>query len=62
MCWINIKEELPPNGQKVMTKIHDDKGIRNVTELVRDNNLFFFTNYFFSMYVYYQPTHWKAIV
>jgi hypothetical protein len=55
--WISIKDELPPNGQIVHTRIDDGKGIRNKAELVRDNNLWFFPDY--SMYVYYTPTHWK---
>lgn len=52
--WISVKTMLPPNGQKVMTKIDDEKGLRNIQELSRSNNLWFADG----MYVYYTPTHW----
>lgn len=50
---------LPPEGQVVMTKIDDDKGVRNETTLKRCGNLWFFPDG--SMYVYYVPTHWARL-
>jgi hypothetical protein len=48
-----------PEGVVVETKIDDEKGIRNETTLKRQGRLWFFPDD--SMYVYYQPTHWRAI-
>jgi hypothetical protein len=47
-----------PEGTVVMTKIDDGRGVRNVTELKRPGNLWFFPDG--GMYVYYQPTHWAV--
>ena len=44
-------------NQVVLTKIDDEKGVRNVQELKRLRNLWFFPDG--SMYVYYTPTHWN---
>lgn len=44
-----------PEGVPVMTKIHDEKGERNVQTLIKRRGLFFAGG----MYVYYNPTHWK---
>jgi len=51
--------ETAPERVEVMTKIHDDKGARNETSLVRQRNLWFFPD--MSMYVYYRPTHWMPL-
>ncbi len=48
-----------PTGEVVETRIDDGHGIRNQTTLVRDGNLWFFPDR--SMYVYYSPTHWRAV-
>ncbi len=48
-----------PEGVTVLTKIHDADGERNVQPLKRQGRLWFFEDG--SMYVYYQPTHWKSI-
>lgn len=55
--YIPCTEQLPPNGEVVMTKVDDAKGVRNEQKLKRSNNLWFFPDG--SMYVYYTPTHWK---
>lgn len=55
--WISISEHMPPESQIVDTKIDDEKGIRNETQLVFSNGLWWFPDK--SMYVYYSPTHWK---
>ena len=47
---------LAPAGEVVWTKIDDDKGERNIAQLRRSGNLWFFPDG--SMYVYYVPTHW----
>jgi hypothetical protein len=57
--WISIHEDLPNEGIPVMTKIDDENGVRNEQSLKRMKNLWFYPDG--SMYVYYTPTHWKAI-
>lgn len=47
---------LAPAEETVWTKIHDDDGERNIAQLKRQGNLWFFPDG--SMYVYYTPTHW----
>lgn len=56
--WLLITAELPQDEIEVETKIDDGKGERNVTQLVRQGRLWFFPD--MSMYVYYQPTHWRV--
>jgi hypothetical protein len=51
--------ETAPEGVAVETKIDDGKGVRNVQDLRRWGSLWWFTDG--SMYVYYQPTHWREI-
>lgn len=46
-----------PNGVVVETKIDDGQGVRNITTLKRQGRLWFFPD--MSMYVYYEPTHWR---
>lgn len=46
-----------PDNKVVMTKIHDEGGIRNEQSLKRGGNLWWFPDD--SMYVYYRPTHWR---
>lgn len=57
--WRIITQAEPKNGVEVETKIDDGRGVRNVTTLKRQNNLWFFPD--MSMYVYYTPTHWREI-
>jgi hypothetical protein len=40
-----------------MTKIDDERGVRNEQTLKRQGRLWFYPDD--SMYVYYTPTHWK---
>ncbi len=54
--WISCRDQLPPEGADVLTKIHDAKGCRNEQRLKRRGRLWFFPD--MSMYVYYEPTHW----
>ena len=50
-----------PEGVEVETKIDDDEyGVRNVTALIHERNLWWFPDR--SMYVYYTPTHWRPLV
>ena len=46
-----------PEKIVVQTCIDDGDGRRNVADLVREGNLWFFPDR--SMYVYYKPTHWR---
>ena len=46
-----------PNGVVVETKIDDAFGVRNQQTLKRSGNLWWFPDG--SMYVYYDPTHWR---
>jgi len=48
-----------PDGVVVETKIDDSHGVRNMTTLKRQGNLWFFPDG--KMYVYYQPTHWREV-
>jgi hypothetical protein len=59
MNWISIKEKLPPEKEPVLTRIDDDKGIRNEQVLIRQKNLWFYDD--MTMYVYYEPTHWQPL-
>lgn len=49
-----------PEKVVVETKIDDKDGCRNQTTLRRSGRLWFFPDG--SMYVYYQPTHWRPTV
>jgi hypothetical protein len=55
--WIPVAEQLPPNSVLVDTKIDDADGVRNEQPLTRQGRLWFFSDG--SMYVYYEPTHWR---
>lgn len=57
MAWISCKDLLPEEHVVVMTKLDDERGVRNEQELYRQGRLWFFADG--SMYVYYVPTHWK---
>lgn len=48
-----------PDGVVVMTKIDDEKGVRNVQKLKRRGRLWFYDDG--SMYVYYTPTHYALL-
>ena len=48
-----------PNGVTVWTKIDDSDGLRNEVKLIRQGRLWFFEDK--SMYVYYEPTHWRRV-
>jgi hypothetical protein len=55
--WIKTFDKLPPEGVVVATKIDDAGGVRNEQPLKRNGRLWFFPDG--SMYVYYEPTHWR---
>ena len=60
--WIDCKDQLPPLRQVVDTKVIKDGKDFNVQPMKRDGvsgRLWFFPDN--SMYVYYEPTHWKPI-
>lgn len=60
--WISCKESLPDNDTPVLTKIDDASGLRNECVLYRggeNGRLWFLEDG--SMYVYYEPTHWKPL-
>lgn len=62
MNWIPITKELPPVGEIVETKIDDENGVRNESQLKRisaNSKLWHLPDG--SMYVYYTPTHWRKI-
>lgn len=58
--WVACGQRLPPDGVEVMTKIDDGRGVRNEQTLVRQGGLWF-TGLDYNLYVYYTPTHWKAL-
>jgi hypothetical protein len=55
MSWNPISTA--PENVLVMTKIDDEKGVRNEQTLHRNGRMW----YGGSMYVYYQPTHWREL-
>ncbi len=57
--WIEVEAQKPPENKVVKTKIDDEKGIRNETELIYSHGLWWFPDW--SMYVYYTPTHWRVL-
>ena len=57
--WISVKVQRPPMGIVVDTKLDDASGSRNEQRLKLVSNLWFVPDG--SMYVYYEPTHWKYI-
>lgn len=59
--WTPCAQRLPADGVEVLTKIDDDKGVRNEQGLVRRGSLWFTGTSGDAMYVYYAPTHWKPL-
>lgn len=57
MAWYRTSNVLPEDGEIVDTKIDDGKGCRNEQRLKYSHNLWGIPDG--SMYVYYNPTHWK---
>ncbi len=57
--WISVKEQMPPTAKIVETKVDDGKWVRNIQKLIYDRNLWWLSDY--SMYVYYNPTHWRYL-
>jgi len=57
--WIETSDRVPPKGVVVETKIDNGKCVRNEQQLKREGSLYFYPDG--SMYVYYTPTHWRAI-
>lgn len=55
--WKKTSDILPPVGVVVMTKIDDDRGVRNVQPLRRHGRMWLYP--YGTMYVYYTPTHWR---
>lgn len=53
--WRPITATELPEGETVMTRIDDGRGVRNEQTLKRKGRLWFFPD--MSMYVYYEPTH-----
>lgn len=59
--WIACKDSLPPVSALVKTKIDDEHGVRNEQTLCFHNNLWWTGEGGDAIYVYYSPTHWKAL-
>ena len=57
--WNRCKDRLPSEDFKVMTKIDDEKGVRNEQVLIIYNRMLWFPD--MSMYIYYSPTHWRSL-
>ncbi len=53
--WQPIAEA--PSGIVLETVIADAQGLRNDQQLIKRDGLWWFPD--FSMYVYYEPTHWR---
>lgn len=59
--YIACRDQMPPEGTLVMTKIDDGRGVRNEQALAFYRNLWWTGEGADAMYVYYTPTHWKAL-
>lgn len=59
--WIRCRDEMPPDGTIVMTKIDDGAGVRNEQSLSFLRGLWWAGEGRDATYVYYNPTHWKAL-
>ena len=57
MAWYRTSNVLPEDGEIVDTKIDDGRECRNEQCLKYSHNLWWIPDG--SMYVYYNPTHWK---
>jgi hypothetical protein len=58
--WYDLTHCRAPTETEVMTGIYEHgKGWRNVQSLTLSRGLWFHPD--MSMYVYYQPTHWRPI-
>lgn len=55
--WYRTSNVLPEDGEIVDTKIDAGRGCRNEQRLKHSHNLWWIPDG--SMYVYYNPTHWK---
>lgn len=55
--WMPI--DTAPENEVVETKIDDEHGCRNVQPMKRVSRLWYLADG--SMYVYYQPTHWRPM-
>lgn len=55
--WLDIGSA--PSNSAIETKIDDANGERNHCTLIKDGGLWWFEDR--SMYVYYQPTHWRPM-
>jgi hypothetical protein len=60
MRWFSVKDQLPPEGTIVDTKIHDSHGCRNESHLLYRGGMWWVRDG--SMYIYYVPTHWRPLV
>lgn len=58
--WISCREQMPPEGVQVDTKIEDYRGVRNEQSMYFLNGLWWIGEGRDAMYVYYNPTHWKG--
>lgn len=57
--WVKCSQMLPQDKQLVETKIDDKDGPRSEQRLFRCGSLWFVSGGM--RYVYYRPTHWRAI-
>ena len=57
--WIALTDQTPPENVIVMTKIDDEKGVRNEQALCFHSRMFWTHCGPDAMYVYYTPTHWR---
>jgi hypothetical protein len=57
--WHKISETPPPLNIVVLTKIDDEKGMRNMQSLKFDGRLWWSSDG--TNYVYYTPTHWAIL-
>lgn len=61
MIWKRVANEKPPQNLVVLTKIDDEKGIRNVQKMMLIGKLWYHSDGSMYVYVYYSPTHWQEI-
>lgn len=60
--WTPCVDKMPPEHVMVLTKIDDERGVRNEQKLCWHSHLWWTDCGPAAIYVYYTPTHWRFVV